>query len=61
LQHFAEVVDEYDPLKSDYLLVTCGGDGTIYLAVNAYVKKRDKTGVPLTIGILPGGTANDCC
>ena len=52
---------DYDPEESDYLLASCGGDGTIHLVLNAYIKKWEKTGVPLKIAILPGGTANDMC
>ncbi len=29
LEHFKEVVISYDPSKADYLLVICGGDGSI--------------------------------
>ena len=52
---------DYDPDKSDYLLTSCGGDGTIHLVLNAYIKKWVNTGVPLKIAILPGGTGNDMC
>ena len=61
LEHLNELVNYYDPDKSDYILTICGGDGTIHLVLNLYMKKWEKTGVPLNISILPGGTANDTC
>ena len=31
---------DYNPEKSDYLLTSCGGDGTIHLVLNAYIKYK---------------------
>ena len=38
LEHLNELINEYNPDKSDYLLTLCGGDGTIHLVLNSYIK-----------------------
>lgn len=56
LQHFNETVANFDYQQRDNILFICGGDGSIFNAINIIAEKNLTN---IALGIIPFGSGND--
>jgi sphingosine kinase len=60
-KNHAEEICRTIPLQGVDMICLIGGDGTIHEAINGLMKRKDRQGGRVPLGIIPAGTGNSFC